>query len=215
MPYPATRSRAASISSSRIANGVALALTLALALAGCGGARSSAPSVAVPRPESAIHDGSSIAPLAGAPAIPYDAIDLLARSMTDSCAVCADRHREEGFEGLTIAYPPGTVLRSDAARHFTLIPGTKRELLLTDYGRDVPTLTFRFHDSADRLIGVADTDLSRSDLVARVEAIGPGVPFDGAIEVVAYAYGDGPTFLFSRTRQRVEVECRLLEVAAR
>ncbi|MFN8548703.1 MAG: hypothetical protein U0527_12260 [Candidatus Eisenbacteria bacterium] len=144
--------------------------------------------------------------------IPYDAFDLLSQSLSDSCSICAERHRKEAFELLTDAYRPGTVIKSGGTRRFTRLDGTTQELMLTDFGRDTPILTLRFHTRQDHLVGVAEADLTDEATAAKVAELTPGLPFDGAVRVVAWEYGDGPSYVFSRSSRVLEVQCKLLEV---
>ena len=177
-------------------------VTALVLLSACGGGRPRF--VPIPTP------GESIAP-AIAP-IPYDAFDLLGQSLSDSCSICAERHRKEAFELLSEAYRPGTVLRSGSNRRFTRVDDTSQMLALTDFGRDTPLLALRFHTQDDHLVGIAEADFTDPANAAKIAELAAGLPFDGAVQVVAWEYGDGPSYVFSRSSRVLEVQCKVLEV---
>ena len=204
MGFRAMRSKAVSTCSSRRSGARLSAWVLGLlCLSACGASRPapmSAPAKAAPT-------STTLALTAG---FPQESLELLNESTADSCSICAEKKRKEAFVGLTQAYAPGTILKSTTLRHFAPLAGGEQELTLTDYDRTAPALTFRYHDEKNHLVGIAESDFTDSTLAARISAMTPGLEFDGAIQIVAFEYGDGPSFLYSRATNHLEVQCRVL-----
>lgn len=140
-----------------------------------------------------------------------EALTLLAEGAVDPCSICAEKSRRKAFRILDTHVGPGTVLRSGAECRFTLMPGGQHELVLSsgDVGGE-PSLIFRFHLPGDRLVGIAEADLTDEQLAAAVLG-GAAVT---AIRIAEYAYGDGPTYLYFPASNHLQVQCRILEIAA-
>lgn len=146
-------------------------------------------------------------------AILTEAFDLLAKSMTDSCSACAREFRRHAFERLGERFPPGLVVRSDSLSRFLRADQGENELILTSQPEGAPRLSFRFHTAANRLVGIADTDMTDEGLADWCRSAPAGAAFDGELEIVAFAYGDGPTFLYHASSNTIELQCRVLAVA--
>ncbi len=160
------------------------------------------------------------APPAGGPAVSVEAstpcdgplteaLALLAEGAVDPCSICAEKSRRKAFRILDKHFGPGTVLRSGTGCRFTLMAGDQHELVLGT-GEGEASLTFRFHVPGDRLVGIAEADLTDERIAAAVLG-GAAVT---AIRIARYAYGDGPTYLFFPASNHLQVQCRILEIAA-
>ncbi len=208
MGFRAMRSRAVSTCSSRRSGARLSAWVLGLlCLSACGASRPAPMSAPAKAGRANDTSSRSVDSTAG---FPQESLELLNESTGDSCSICAEKKRKEAFVGLTQAYAPGTILKSTALRHFAPLAGGEQELTLTDYDRTAPALTFRYHDEKNHLVGIAENDFTDSTLAARIGAMTPGLEFDGAIQIVAFEYGDGPSFLYSRATNHLEVQCRVL-----
>jgi hypothetical protein len=135
----------------------------------------------------------------------------LAKSAADSCSICAKKLRTQAFGLLEDQYPPGTIVMSDSTRSFVRAPGGASELMLADGGRGDPRLTFRFHTAEDRLVGISEADLTEASVADRCRAAPEGARIQGALEVVPFEYGDGPTFLYHVLSNRIEIQCKVLQ----
>lgn len=149
---------------------------------------------------------------AGGPGFPIEALQLLNQSSLDSCAVCARRNRSEAFEILDRTHRPGKLIATTSDAHFIRVPGGENELSLTSYALEGPILTFRFHTSEKHLIGIADTDQSDPSTALAFAAAGGGERLIGLLELVEYAYGDGPTYLYSPTQNHLQFQCKILDL---
>lgn len=145
--------------------------------------------------------------------IPPEAVELLNKSMTDSCSVCVRDLRRRAFRLLGERYPPGVIVTSDSLSWFIRAPSGENEMILAPHRPGDPMLTFRFHTTDDHLVGISESDLTEKSLADRYRSAAAGTRFQGALEVVAFAYGDGPTFLYHASNNRVEVHCRILAIA--
>jgi hypothetical protein len=145
--------------------------------------------------------------------LPGEAFELLAESAADSCAICARDLRRRAFRILEERFRPGTVLRSDPRVRFAMSPRSTNELMLTSHLGGDPALTFRFPTEKDHLVGISESDWTEGSLAGLCRTAPDGAEFQGAIEIVPFAYGDGPTFSCAPSSNRIQVHCRLLEIA--
>lgn len=146
--------------------------------------------------------------------VPAEALALLEKSLSDSCSICREESREKAFRMLDASLLPGRLVRSEGEDLFRLAPGGENELFPSSLARSAIDVTFRFHTASDRLAGIADSDLTGEETAAVVHSAPEGSRFRGVIELVPFAYGDGEAFLFSRSGARLQVQCRILELAA-
>lgn len=144
--------------------------------------------------------------------LPREAFALLNRSTEDSCSVCARESRAEAFELLEAHYRPGMIIRSDSANGFMRTDGGENELTLVAYPGDAPSLTFRFHTSDDHLVGIAAADMTEESIAERCLSFPVGAAFDGALQIIEFAYGDGTTFLYFASTNHLQLHCRILEI---
>jgi hypothetical protein len=158
--------------------------------------------------------GATAAVLRGTSELPEAALDLLAQSARDSCSICAERNRKEAFEQLDAFYAPGVLITSEPGRTFLPSAKSPLELALSSYARETPMLTLRFHTMKEHLVGVDTTDYSDEAWVAFL-ASNPGMVLDGTIQLIAYPYGDGPTYLYSQAENHLQLQCRVLELNER
>lgn len=145
---------------------------------------------------------------------PVHALSLLAKSRTDSCSICADKLRRDAFEELEQAYRPGVILASAGQGDLLRAAGDECALTLASSQDDEPTLTFRFHTASSHLVGIAETDFTDEALARQLLSISENTRLRARIQIVAYEYGDGATFLYSAANNRLQIQCKLLEVAA-
>lgn len=143
---------------------------------------------------------------------PAHALYLLTKSTTDSCAVCAEKRRNEAFELLDGFYRPGSIVTNGPTAHFFRVPGGENELALTSYDRAAPKLTFRFHSSVSHLVGIAAADLTDQSVVDLLDAASDGTKWQGTLQLAEYAYGDGATFLYFPANDHLQIQCKVLEI---
>jgi hypothetical protein len=150
------------------------------------------------------------------------AFELLARSADDSCASCARDHQRSAFEVLEERFPPGKIVRSDSLLSFQRAPQSDDELILVWGAADGSTwstwrarhrLTLQFHTAEDHLVGIAEADMTDEGLALLCRSTPDSVALHGALEIVPFAYGDGPSFLFTPSAQRIQIQCRILELS--
>lgn len=146
--------------------------------------------------------------------LPTHALSLLAKSRTDSCSICADKLRKDAFEELAQVYRPGVILASAREGDLLRVAGEEPALVLAAQQNGEPKLTFRFHTVSNHLVGIAETDFTDEVVARQFQSIPEGTRLRGRIEIVAYEYGDGATFLYSTTGNHIEIQCKLLEIAA-
>jgi hypothetical protein len=143
---------------------------------------------------------------------PVEAFALLAKSATDSCAVCARELKEDAFHILDDAFRPGRIVRSDGSRRFLRGTGGANEFILSSWQHSDPRFSFRFHTLGERLIGIAEEDLTKASIADRFRSISEEAVFDGAIEVIPFAYGDGAAYLYFPSSKHLQVHCRIIEI---
>lgn len=153
--------------------------------------------------------GSRAPLLAG---FPEEALDLLTQSTRDSCSICADRNREKAFRLLDSFYAPGTILTTGPEQ--TFLAAGEEELTLSSYRRDAPKLTLRFHTASEHLVGVDSTDYTGEEWASHLKE-NPEANFDGMIQMIEYAYGDGPTYLYFPSENHLQLQCKVLELSTR
>ena len=157
------------------------------------------------------------APRPEIPGYPEEALDLLTQSTRDSCSICAEKNRKKAFAVLDEFYPPETILASNEGRRLERMPDGLLELRFNDYDREQPRLTFRFHTGAEHLIGIEPADYTDAAIAAEVDAPPQGsastVTFSGAIRIVPFAYGDGPSYLYSPSENHLQIQCQVLDLA--
>ena len=158
------------------------------------------------------HDRPLLRPGDQADGLPGAAFELLAESAADSCAICARDLRMRAFRILEERFRPGSILRSDPRIRFTMAPGSTNELMLTSHVGGDPALTFRFHTEKDHLVGISESDWTEESLAGLYRTAPDGAEFQGAIEIVPFDYGDGPTFVCVASSGRVQVQCRIVEI---
>ena len=186
---------------------------LLLVLAGCAGAAKTA---GTPAGNASERDAASAPPAihwAGESEGTREALELLAKSEADSCPACARDHRRSAFTLLEEQFPPGAIVRSDSLRGFTRAPASTNELIFTPHASVHPPLTFRFHTAEDHLVGISEANLTDEGLASLCRDAADGAVLRGAIEIVPFAYGDGPTFLYLASDRRVQIHCKILSMS--
>lgn len=144
--------------------------------------------------------------------LPIEAFNFLAASAVDSCAVCARELRDDAFSILDHAFRPGRIVRSDGPRSFLRGASGANEIILSSWQGEDPRLTFRFHTIGDHLIGIAETELTDETIADRCRSLPEGASFDGVIEIVPFAYGDGAAYLYSPASRHLQVQCRIVAI---
>lgn len=142
---------------------------------------------------------------------PAEITGRLSAADADSCGVCEREKRAEAFELAALWFAPGHRVRVDDQRGWRRLAGGEQELYFGPADESAPRLSFRFHTVDDHLVGIAEADFTDSRLAARVLARPPGAVGDETLEIVAFDYGDGESFLFDEAANRLQVQCRILE----
>ncbi|MEZ4647902.1 MAG: hypothetical protein R3E97_03800 [Candidatus Eisenbacteria bacterium] len=153
----------------------------------------------------------------GLRSILIEGLGYLAKSRRDSCAVCAERNRDDAFERLNLALLPGTRYSAEGTMRETmrLTKGAAPyELEAASYSPEPIGFVFRFHTSSEHLVGVSPNDWTTDAIAETWSAAAVGTEFEGELELVEYAYGDGPTYLYSPSEGRVELQSRVLTLRA-
>lgn len=161
----------------------------------------------IPAPETEPFDH----PVSGTEALDESIAELLEKSRTDSCAVCAREALAQAFALAEERFPPGTRVSSEGNDRFWLLPGDPNRLALGPSPPADPLITFRFHTETERLIGVNPAHLTPESTAGSLVTGPPGTAFRGALEVIPYVYGDGAAFLHRPASGRLEVMCRLVK----
>lgn len=188
-------------------------LLLLLFLAACSVAPRSG---RTPPPE--VVGGSSVAPReerrdGGRDEILAHALDLLEKSAADSCAVCARESRAKAFRLLAERFPPGRIVRTDGECRFLSDPNGENELVYASCPNEDPRVTFRFHTADNHLAGIAEPDWTEAPIADRVRSASEGTLFQGTLEIVRFAYGDGPTITDRPSIRRLQVHVKILTIA--
>lgn len=160
--------------------------------------------------------------------IPMVAMRLIAESLLDTCPVCAEQNRKKAYAVIEKGFVPDKEISStpDCAFIKTEDCGPT-EFVSACYASRMPydgpggkkgafpLLVFRFHTAGDHLVGIAFGDYTTEDAASVFNRIGKDSPFDAAVKVIAYRYGDGRSFNYSPKENRLTVHCRVLRVAPR
>lgn len=179
----------------------ALPLILFLAACASGAADRPGPVPSVPGGPVVVH----------ATEFPDEITGLLSAAEADSCGVCVREKRADAFEIAGVWFAPGYLVDAGASTGWYLLASEDQELYFGEPGEATPRLSFRFHTQDDHLVGIAPEDFTDPDLAARILARPPGEPGTEVLEVVRFAYGDGESFHFDEAKNRVQVQCRILE----
>jgi hypothetical protein len=145
--------------------------------------------------------------------LPEEAFQLLAESASDPCSICAKETRAKAFQELNSAFKPGRILKSNHRCQFMRTDACgENELVLTCYLTLSPLLTFRFHTAEKHLVGIYETDFTEKRFASEYGSATTGTRFEGALEVVAYRYGDGPSYNYYLAGNHIQVHCRILHI---
>ena len=154
------------------------------------------------------------------------ACHLLAESSVDPCAVCSKETRNKAFQILDRELLPGRIFKTSPDCLLRRSASGENELAPVCYPAGAPVKTregegqlprvaFRFHTSTKHLVGVAEKDFTSEQVVAVCLSAPPGTMFSGVLEIVAYKYGDGPTYNYYPTSNELQVHCKLLDLKPR
>jgi hypothetical protein len=145
---------------------------------------------------------------------PEKPLRLLAESVKDTCPICAKQTREKAFQLIEEQFFAGSMLATTGfCRLVRMASSDENELALScdvPGKESLPLLTFRFHTSANHLVGVSPADYTEETVAKEFLSAAPGTVFEGTIETILFRYGDGTTFSYSASRGVVQVHCRLL-----
>ncbi len=151
----------------------------------------------------------SMRPVAGDAADVREAVDLLAKSASDSCSICAREARDQAFALLADRFPPGRIIESERSHPFRITSLGENEL---SFDLLPASIGFRFHTAEDHLVGIAEADWTSPSVATILHTTPPGNPVDGSVEIIPFAYGDGPAFSYSPSTGRLHVHCRVVEI---
>ena len=145
--------------------------------------------------------------------LPEEAFQLLAESASDPCSICAEETRKKAFQVLDDAFKPGRILKSNHLCQFMRTDACgENELVLTCYLTSPPLLTFRFHTAEKHLVGIRATDFTEKRFASEYCSVATGTHFEGALEIIAYRYGDGPSYNYYCAGNHIQVHCRILDI---
>ena len=129
--------------------------------------------------------------------LPERCVRLLVESNEDPCSICAKASREKAFQTLEAVFRPGRIIKSSPACRFT--------------HTDV-LLTFRAHTAENHLVGIAASDYTEARTADLLTSSPTETLFEGSLEIIAYRYGDGPTYNYFPSMSHLQVHCRILEL---
>jgi hypothetical protein len=145
--------------------------------------------------------------------LPEEAFQLLAESASDPCSICAEETREKAFQVLDDAFKPGRILKSNRLCQFMRTDACgENELVLTCCLTSSPLLTFMFHTAEKHLVGICTTDFTEKRFASEYCSGATGTRFEGALEIIAYRYGDGPSYNYYCAGNHIQVHCRILDI---
>jgi len=146
--------------------------------------------------------------------LPEPALRLIAESAAESCSICARQLQDRAYDLLDRDFPLGRflttaesclLLRSSSAEENELVlscdPASKEPL---------PLLIFRFHTQARHLVGISAGDFTADGPAAEYFAARPGTAFEGTLKIIAFRYGERPSFSYSASRGAIQVHCQLI-----
>ncbi|HOJ13767.1 MAG TPA: hypothetical protein PLS81_11370 [Deltaproteobacteria bacterium] len=157
--------------------------------------------------------------------IPKDALLLIEKSRTESCALCARQFRKEAFAILDAALAPGTQIvpagpcvfekgASPDVQEFTLSPAPGEDGKAEGGASEhAPEVVFVFHTRARRLVGIPERECTADEVAAAFRGLAPKSGFRGRARLVRFAYGEGRTFTYLVKENRIVIHCRLEEVS--
>lgn len=154
------------------------------------------------------------------------AFHLVAESSVDPCSICGKQTRDKAFKVLDRELVAGRILKTTPDCLLMLSISGENELTPVCYPAGAPVKTkegegqlprvaFRFHTSATHLVGVAEKDFTSGQVVADCLSAPPGTIFSAVLEIVAYKYGDGPTYNYYPTSNQLQVHCKFLDLKPR
>ena len=73
-------------------------------------------------------------------------------------------------------------------------------------------LTFRAHTAENHLVGIAASDYTEARTADLLTSAPTETLFEGSLEIIAYRYGDGPTYNYFPSMSHLQVHCRILEL---
>ncbi len=154
--------------------------------------------------------------------LPDEALRLIAETTTDPCPICVEQKLKEAFAIMEARLQPGLVVETDEHCWLKKIdPKDVFEFSLTCYpsvrlmqtigqGQKLPDVAFVFHTSEKFLVGISEKDYTDERIIDRFRKLPPGTLFKGQVRLISYKYGDGPSFNYYQTSNRVQIHCTIL-----
>jgi hypothetical protein len=146
--------------------------------------------------------------------LPEPALRLLAESAADSCSICARQLREQAYDLLDREFPLEKILVTTPSCLLLRSPrGEENELVLSCAHAEkdpLPVLIFRFHTPARHLVGISPGDFTAAEPAAEYLAAGPEAAFEGTLKIIAFRYGNRPTFNYSAGRGVIQIHCQVI-----
>ena len=146
-----------------------------------------------------------------------EAIELLAKSIDESCDICVEQILKKAFNLLDRDLKPGKTIVTSAACLFEKNVSTGvNELTASCYSGNTgstpyPILTFRFHTPAEKLAGISAADLTKKQNTSEYRS-NTGELFEGILQIIEFRYGDGQTFHYLRNAHHLQVHCKLMDL---
>ncbi|MDY6935097.1 MAG: hypothetical protein SVZ03_12855 [Spirochaetota bacterium] len=158
--------------------------------------------------------------------IPRWAFKMLIDSVNDPCPMCGRKKREKAFQILNREFSQGKIIKGNESCQFikteecgpyemlTFLYKT-REFYKQADGNVLdrfPLLIFRFHTKADHLIGISEEDYTDNSLVNKFKLIRKNKKFETKIIIIKYKYGDGSTFNYFQSANKIQIHCKILHI---
>jgi len=159
---------------------------------------------------------------------PLLALKLLADSTVEQCPACILKMQKQAFRMIDAVIPPEKTIETGPGIEF--IRNTEcedGELMISNYsermpaseGSDksklyMPLMTFYFHTGRHHLAGVNSEFLTPDSIDAIYGKPGDDAVrhFSGKIVLIPWNYGDGRSFIYFRKKNKIQVQCRILEL---
>ncbi len=159
---------------------------------------------------------------------PYQGLKLLGDSTALECPVCVTDMQKRAFRIIDQALPSGKEIETSPG--FTLVRNGSckdGELLMSSYlerktvGEDpqkgrilAPLFVFYFHTKRHHLVGIKSEDMTGENADTQYGGAADGITrmFTGRLVLIPYGYGDGATFIYFQKENKIQVQCRILDL---
>jgi hypothetical protein len=155
--------------------------------------------------------------------LPVEALQKLEESAVSDCAICARQLQKEAFEMLSFALEPGRMiqtsptclLRGDSFKASNLLIFVCRAGQVPEpqtASATYPQVVFRFHTDRNHLVGIDQDDYTLQRVTSLYRNAPPNSLFAGTLEIISFAYGNGPSFMYLASEHQLLIHCRIVDL---